>query len=348
MTGTDAHQAVAQLLGAWALQACSPLEDSVVRAHLHGCAACAAEARALRAAVEALDRECLPPPATTIAPLGVAANALRRPAPPAPPYAAPYAAQVAALDLMLSGLAADDWDRVAAYGEWSVHDLLIHLTATDGLIASALGLTVEPPVEPGDDPVSRTRAMLDVLRNRSTEDTRRSWRAQADAVCRTLLRHPSLAAGTVVLGLPLTVRDALVARAFETWIHIEDIAAAAARPSVTPLPEHVHLMADLAARMLPHVIARRAVTPAGRQVRLHLTGPGGGTWTVPAAPPATALRASTGPVELVPSAEVIVEIVEFCRLVGGRREPERIGAELRGDPVLARELLAAAPGLSGP
>ncbi|MBO3743447.1 maleylpyruvate isomerase family mycothiol-dependent enzyme [Actinoplanes flavus] len=344
MTGTDSHEIVAPLVAAWALDACPPDEDGLVREHLDRCDVCAAEARALRDTVADLGGTHRRPPAGLAARLRSAAPVRRRPAPAAPGYAQPYAAQVAALDLLLTGLDEDHWGRIAAYGEWSVHDLLAHLTATDSLIAAALGVAVDPPLAPGSDPESRTREVLAFARSRTAEQARHAWRAQAEALCGALLAGPA-PTGTIAVGWAMPVPDALVARAFETWIHSEDIGGVLARPTVTPLPEHLNPMADLAVRTLPLATATRVTAPEGRHVRLHLTGPGGGTWTVPVAPPAPG---STPPASLVPDAEVTADIVEFCRLVGDRRRPEQLSVSIAGDTRLGLEWLAAAPALAVP
>jgi uncharacterized protein (TIGR03083 family) len=331
---------VAQLIGAWAVSACSAAEEELVEAHLSACPGCAREARELREAAADLGGAYLRPPAGSLARLRAAARATRRPAAAAPGYAAPYAAQVAALDVLLSDLTGADWRRIAAYGELTVHDLLAHLAATDGLVAAGLGLPVRPPVEPGETLAARTAAVLRHERGRSAEQTRHSWRTQADAVCRALLRHPSPRAVTVPLGRPFPLPEALTARAFETWIHAEDIAAATGRPAVPPLPQHVHPMAAVAADLLPRVISRRIAPPHDRHVRLRLTGAGGGTWTVPLAP------AVTVPAAVRPAAVVALDVVEFCRLAADRRDPARVAVEVVGDVALARAFLAAVPALA--
>jgi hypothetical protein len=132
----------------------------------------------------------------------------------------------------------------------------------------------------------------------------------------------------------------MAARAFETWIHGEDIAAATGRPVVRPLPEHVHPMADFAARVLPRVISRRIPPPHDRYVRLHLTGAGGGMWTVPLDP------AATVPAAVRPDAVVALDVIEFCHLAGNRRAPGRIAVEIQGDTALAWEFLTAVPALA--
>jgi uncharacterized protein (TIGR03083 family) len=335
MTSTHSHEAIHPLIGAWALDACTPEEAELVQAHLSSCAVCAEEARTLRETAAELGGGHLRPPAGLGIRLRSAAHLRRRPAPRAPGYAKPYAAQVAALDLMLSGLPTGDWQRIAAYEQMSVHDLLAHLIATDGLIAAALGVAVRPPVEPGTDAATRTVAIVAREKERPVDETRRSWRDQAEQLCLALPRRPNGA--TVRLGFPMVVPDALLARAFETWIHTEDIAGATGSAATTPLPEHLHPMADLAARMLPKVTARRMPEADGRHVRLHLTGAGGGTWTVPVV---------SGHPAGEPDAEITADVVEFCRLVGGRRDPDAFPAELGGDTALARAWLAAAPSLA--
>lgn len=340
MTDTESHETVVQLIGAWALNACSLAEEELVKVHLNTCPACAREARELQEAAADLGGAYLRPSAGSLARLRTAAQSRRRPAIATPAYAAPYAAQVAALDLMLSDLAPEDWHRIAAYGELTVHDLIAHLAATDGLVAARLGLAVQPPAEPGETLAARTAAVLRFERGRPAEQTRRSWRAQADAVCRSLVGDPSPGTGTVVSGERLSLADALAARAFETWIHGEDIAAAIGLPTVPPLPEHVRPLADLAARALPHVISKRIAPPHGRCVRLHLTGAGGGAWTLPLDP----TRAV--PASVQPAAVVTLDVIEFCRLAGNRRDPGRIAVEIRGDTALALEFLAAVPAMA--
>ncbi|MDF2741493.1 MAG: hypothetical protein K0S88_2863, partial [Actinomycetia bacterium] len=63
-------------------------------------------------------------------------------------------------------------------------------------------------------------------------------------------------------------------------------------------------------------------------------GPGGGDWTIsPAGQPAPA-----GP----PAATVTMDAVEFCYLLGNRRDPGLVPHRVEGDPTLAATLLHAA------
>ena len=71
-----------------------------------------------------------------------------------------------------------------------------------------------------------------------------------------------------------------------------------------------------------------------RSVRLILTGPaGGGDWTLPLG---SAEPTST------PDATITVDAVEFCYLLGNRRDRGSLPHTVEGDPDLAATLLRAA------
>ncbi len=270
-------------------------------------------------------------------------------------------AQVAALDLLLSDLDGARWGR-----ERSIHDLLRHLATADAEVAAALA---------APNPASASsRGLNDQLRDGRIEDgqiedrrieddqdgddrdgepeaIRRVWWAHAERLCASLPGTP----GRSVNGTP--IQDALAARAFETWIHREDIATVIYRPTVTPLPEHLHPMADLAIRILPLVTAARVADPdEERWVRAELTGPGGGIWMVPllpggdgarqiAPPPATGTEPVAASVP-EPAVTVVLDVVDFGRLAAGRRDPNALSVTLSGDTRLGLDWLAAVPAVA--
>ena len=145
-------------------------------------------------------------------------------------------------------------------------------------------------------------------------------------------------------------------RAFECWIHAEDIAEAVAYPYEPPSGRHLHGMIDLAARMLPLSLAERRRTglaspppsgrhlvPAGapgRSLRLEIEGSGGGEWLIPLDSPA-ALGSADHEV-----AHVALDGVEFCRLAAGHVPPEEAAAGQDGDREAIRDVLFAAAALS--
>jgi uncharacterized protein (TIGR03083 family) len=384
MNAPGEHDRVGEILGAWALDACSPEENRLVAAHLAECEPCAAEARLLRAtatelatgspapgtqaplaspspAVEA-GRQPHPPPSLRAAVLA-AAFARRRPDIPA--AVAPYAAQVRALDRVLDALSPADW-QTKVIRDWSVHDMLAHLAALDGLLAAHLGLAEAvlplPPSTP--DPSTRDGATIDTIGDgagtdrpsgrlrRRTADvlawtrgqeparTRAAWRAQAAATIAVVA-----AAGADLLttrvdygGAKWRVDQVLLARAFETWIHTDDIRGALGMPAASPAPEHLDQLADAAMRVLERRMVAGRVGHPGRAARVELHGgASGGEWTVQLGP---------GQPTATPDVTLRLDMLEFCYLIGGRRDLAGIHYDVTGDHGLATDLLSVAAGFA--
>ena len=271
-----------------------------------------------------------------------AARRRRRGTADIPGHAQVYAAMTAALGALLGEVGPLEWTRTAAYDGWSVQDLVAHLTATDSLLAHQLGVPVQPPVRPEDDVASRTELLLAHERARAPAHTRTAWQEQAETLCRWLAEHPDAGPRPVTVGpMSMPVSDMMTVRAFETWIHTGDIAAALDRVMSAPPAEHLHRMADLGARLLPVAAACGQVEHRGRSLRLVLSGPGGGSWLVPLDP-----RPDARPIA-EPAVELVLDVVDFCLLLGDRRPPPTIQATLHGDVLLGRQVLDAAPSLAG-
>ncbi|MGH3243533.1 MAG: maleylpyruvate isomerase family mycothiol-dependent enzyme [Spirillospora sp.] len=261
-----------------------------------------------------------------------AALSRRPPARPAPEFARPYAAIVAMLDALLADLDDAEWAMVAAL-DWDARDLVVHLTATDGL----LGEAIAGQASSAEDVLDRTREA--VGRCPPPQDARRAWRERADALCDGLTeadgRHR-----VEVGGRRMRLSDHLAVRAFETWIHADDIARRTGRSLLPPPAEHLYPIAEIGVRSLPKALAVTGRDHPGRTLRIILDGPGGGRWTIPLGAAAAAGDD--------PSAQVRMDVVEFCFLAGGRRSLADIDAETGGDPDLARDVLEAASAFSGP
>ncbi|MFC5752964.1 maleylpyruvate isomerase family mycothiol-dependent enzyme [Actinomadura rugatobispora] len=260
---------------------------------------------------------------------GILGAAFRRrpPVGPLPGHIAPYAAQVSTLDVLLAELDGPDWSAVVIY-DWNVQDVVAHLMATDRLLADQL--SGERP--PESDVDARTAAAITSERAHSPEETRTAWRRHARDLC-TRLTGPGTP-DKVWIRQPLRLENAVVARAFETWVHATDIAAAVRRSLPVPLPDHLHAIADLGVRSLPAALAARGIETTGT-ARVLLEGPGGGDWLVPLGDdhPRTTLR---------------LDVLDFCMLAADRRTPAEVDAAIEGDPTLAHHLLAAAPAFAGP
>lgn len=360
------HGVLKSLLGAWALAACSAEETAAVEEHLTRCAPCADEALRLRDAVGLLhsDRELDLDPLLRSR---VLENCLgRRPARiPVPAWSAPYDAETARLDALLRDIGDAEWhapvrlqwfDGVkAANHRTTVAGVIGHLMSVDGLVASALGLDDPVGVDAPASPVARTERFWHSARFPPTRAVREPWRAQSHTLVRTVsfTGHGTAELSVSYGDFALPLRDSMLERAFECWVHADDIANAVAYPFDPPGAAHLHDMIDLGARLLPLSLAarRRAglAAPArelvtagspGRTLHLEVEGAGGGHWYIALDSPA----ALGDPDQTV--AQVALDSVEFCQLVAGHVPPEEAAAGQDGDREAIRDVLFAAASLS--
>ncbi|MFF5143160.1 maleylpyruvate isomerase N-terminal domain-containing protein [Streptomyces sp. NPDC013157] len=362
------HDVLKSMLGAWALAACSTAESLAVEAHLGDCGACADEARRLREAVGLLHQ----PESLDLDP-GLRTRVLeacldRRPARiPIPAWAAPYDAETARLDALLQDIGDAEWHtpvrlrwfdgEAAASRRTTVAGVIAHLLTVDGLVATALGLDDPLGESRAQGPAARTEAFWQASHFPPTRAVRVPWREQSHRLVQTV---SFTGGGAGRLGVSygdfeLPLHDAMLDRAFECWVHAEDIAEAVDYPYGPPAPRHLHRMIDLAARMLPAVLAERRraglaspgqtphLVPAGRpgrSLRLEIEGHGGGEWVIPLDSPG-----AVGSAEFE-VAHVALDDVEFCRLAAGHVPPEEAAAGQLGDRAAIRDVLFAAASLS--
>ncbi|GGV54377.1 hypothetical protein GCM10010277_53210 [Streptomyces longisporoflavus] len=374
------HQVLRSLLGAWALAACSVEEAIAVEEHLGHCGPCAEEALRLRDAVGLLHQEeslDLDPGLRN----RVIESCLGRRPPriPVPDWAVPYDAETARLDALLRDIGDSEWnapvrlrwfdDDSPVSRKTTVAGVIAHLLAVDGLVALALGLDdpLGSDAAPPADPSGRTESYWRASYFPPTRGVRGPWRAQTHELIRTVsfTAGGAYGAGSGRLTVPysapddegrrveLPLRDSMLERAFECWIHAEDIAEAVDYPYEPPSPRHLHHMIDLAARLLPGTLAERrrsglappphglvAAGASGRSLRLEIEGMGGGEWFIPLDSPGADASADRE------VAHVALDGVEFCRLAAGHVSPEEAAAGQDGDRRAIRDVLFAAASLS--
>ncbi len=363
------HHVLTSLLGAWALAACAPEEAAAVEEHLGECDACAEEALRLREAVTLLQRPetlDLDPALRT----RVLDGCLERRPPriPVPGWAAPYDAETARLDALLQDFGDAEWHAPvrlrwfegegAASRRTTVAGVIAHLLTVDGLVAVALGLAdpLTGIAAPAPAPAGRTEAYWRASHRPPTRLVRTPWREQSHDIVRTVSFTDGAGGMPVSYSdFELPLHDAMLDRAFECWVHAEDIAEAVDYPYAPPSARHLNRMIDLAARMLPGVLAaRRRAGPAapgdhphlvgagrpGRSLRLEIEGSGGGEWLIPLDSPGAVGSAEHE------VAHVALDGVEFCRLAAGRVPPAEAAAGQVGDREAIRDVLFAAASLS--
>jgi uncharacterized protein (TIGR03083 family) len=338
---SDGHAAVTELLGAWALDACSAEETAAIEDHLAGCSSCAAEAAHLGRVATGLATTVATPPPARLRDAVLAAAMAGRPA-AGEEASSGYATWVERFDTLLGSLTPEQW-RERVVHDLTVQDLVAHLIATDELLVAQLGPGMaETPVEPseldGALPARRSAASIGEHRGRPPERTRAAWRAQADRLLRDARSDtPGALDRQVRLADPRLprqpLRTALVQRLFETWIHVDDVRGLLGRPPAPPSERQVALIVAFGVRLLPAALRLAGADRPDRSARLVLVGPGGGDWTIaPAGEDAPARP---------PDATVTMDALEFCYLLGNRRDPDSVRHRVEGDPAVAATLLRA-------
>ncbi|MFD4111932.1 maleylpyruvate isomerase N-terminal domain-containing protein [Streptomyces niveus] len=360
------HSVLKSLLGAWALAACSPEETTHVEDHLTECAPCADEALKLRDAVGLLqaDRNLDLPPLLRSR---VLENCLDRRAAriPVPVWATPYDAETARLDALLRDIGDAEWHAPLQL-KWfekeerttrraTVAGVIGHLMTVDGLVASALGLDDPLGASAPQSPTDRTETFWRSAHSPPTRTIHEPWRDQSHTLIRTVsFAGRGVAELSVSYGeFALPLRDAMIDRAFECWIHGWDIANAVVYPYPAPSGPHLHAMINLATQLIPSTLAarRRAglASPAqqlvvpgspGRSLHLEVEGAGGGDWYIALDSPAAVGSAERS------VAQVALDDVEFCQLVAGHISPDEAAAGQDGDRDAIRDVLFAAASLS--
>jgi uncharacterized protein (TIGR03083 family) len=232
-----------------------------------------------------------------------------------------YRRAVGELDSIVDQLTGEQQMEVVAH-RWNVANVLEHLRIVDELAAATLhgDLRADATI----DIAARTE---DALRSpMSFERARETWHQQAgelldaSSTCDAQLVH--------YLGFDLDPECVIVDRAFETWLHTQDIRTALGLSLQAPDTQDLAALTNLGSHMLAKV-----VDGCGEgTVRMVLDG--AGSWIVPLA------KEDTG---LTPIATVTLDAVDFCLLIGERLTFDDLRFTVDGDESAAVAMLSRAP-----
>lgn len=256
------------------------------------------------------------------------------PVPPAISPAEAFARAADAFAAVLVGLDAEQWRRPALRG-LDVQGLVGHLTGVEEDVQRAV--RGDPSVACADH-VESTQPTAAAQAGRRPEETRGDWRAATDRTLQ-LVAAEDPGRGTALHGMRLPLGALLVVRAFELWVHENDIRAAAGLPPSVPDTAVLARMTELAVELLPYGMTLIAADTTRVDLHLVLTGTGGGTWDV-------ALGGGGNGSGDVPEVMIVADSVGFCRLVADRIEPARLDAAVRGSRAHATQVFRAAAALA--
>jgi uncharacterized protein (TIGR03083 family) len=229
---------------------------------------------------------------------------------------------------VLCALNEPDW-RLHVLRDLDVQGLAGHLIGVEDDVQRALS---GDPVQA--DHVTSTQPAADRQAGRPAAATRADWRRAADHTLE-MVRGADVDAAVTVWGIPLPLGAVLVARAFELWTHENDIRRVAGLRASVPDASTLRLMTELATGMLPFAALLTGL-PGPINLRLVLTGPGGGTFDV----------AIGGDAPEPASIAIVTDVVDFCRLAANRASPADLDLYVTGDRDRAPGVLAATSALA--
>jgi uncharacterized protein (TIGR03083 family) len=142
-------------------------------------------------------------------------------------------------------------------------------------------------------------------------------------------------------GRTTTVGGTLVARAFETWTHGDDVRRATGRPESPPPPATLFALCRAAVGLVPRMLLTRGIEAPEALVRFRLSGPGAQDWDL-ALPAGVPGPAGDEPADV----ELALDTVALCRAVSNRVPAGGLAHTWRGDAGLAGLIVEAVPALA--
>ncbi|HEY8215585.1 MAG TPA: maleylpyruvate isomerase family mycothiol-dependent enzyme [Acidimicrobiia bacterium] len=333
MSPASDKTAIEELLGAYALDAIDPDEIVEIEAALARDPELAREAaRLVRTAAWLGASEAIAAPATMRADVLARARARRSAATDA--AASTYLASTERLAQTFATLTPDEYDEITPNG-LDARELVVHLAAQESLLAQAVDRAVVTEIDDTDID-ARTSAFIERYRDATLDDVVRIWRSAVDEVAAWAVDPATQDVTVPWIGLDMPRDNFLVARAFENWIHRDDLRGVQGLDREPPAAAELHEMAELSMRTLPFALLVAERAHPGKVARIVLTGPGGGEWTC-------SMGGRRPPTGAVPDVTVTAGVVDWCLVAGERLQPGELPCDVEGDAALAGDLVAAAP-----
>ncbi len=252
---------------------------------------------------------------------------------------------IEAISELVSPLAEGEWNRPTECPGWSVRDVVSHVI---GLECEALGDPRPIHSLPRDlyhvtDEFSRYMEVpVDVRRCHTGPEMTAELEYTIIRRARQL-RNENRDPQTKVRGLmgsERTLEVSLRTRAFDVWVHEQDIRRALGKPGNLDSPGAT-LTRDFLLPQLPKVVAKTAAAPAGSTVAFDVHGPVEFMRTVRV--DADGTGTIDGSVSLGPTVTLAMDWETFVRLACGRVRPEGVAdrVKVEGEQELAEAVLGS-------
>ena len=250
------------------------------------------------------------------------------------------------------GLDDTEWSYATSCPGWTVGDIVAHVAGVDRDLAGDAPPTDEPDWEALPH-VNRPFSRFTELRVAAARGTARAdvVESLADVIERRTqqLQHGPTAVGTEVAGLggsAAPLDRVLRLRAFDTWVHEQDIRRAVGRPGHLATVG-ARITADNLRTALPLVVGKKAGAEPGESVHLVVTGPIAFTRALLVDPDGRARFVPSGPTTDTtgenPTTRLTLAWETYMLLGCGRVDVETVtdAVDVDGDADLADRVLAA-------
>ncbi|MGI5444345.1 maleylpyruvate isomerase family mycothiol-dependent enzyme [Streptomyces sp. CA-243310] len=263
------------------------------------------------------------------------------------PYADAWTHSIEAISELVLPLPEGEWNRATPCPGWSVRDVVSHVI---GIECEQLGDPRPIHTLPRDlrhvvDEFTRyMEVQVDVRRHHTAPEMTSELEYTVIRRARQL-RNEKRDPATMVrgpLGEQVTLEQALRLRAFDVWMHEQDLRAALGAPGNWDSPG-AYVARDMLLAGLPKVVAKDAGAPANSAVVLDVHGvlEFMRTVRVDAAGQGTLDKSPS----LGPAVTLTMDWETYVRLAGGRVRPRAVAdrVKVEGDPDLAEAILAHFP-----
>ncbi|MFD6290908.1 maleylpyruvate isomerase family mycothiol-dependent enzyme [Streptomyces sp. NPDC060205] len=258
-------------------------------------------------------------------------------------YADAWTHSIDAISDLVSPLVEGEWNRRTPCPGWSVRDIVSHVI---GLDCEALGDPRPIHTLPRDlyhvtnEHQRYMEMQVDVRRHHTAPEM--TSELEYTVIRRNRqLRNESRQPDALVrgpLGTEVTLEESMRNRAFDLWVHEQDLRITLGRPGNLDSPG-AYVTRDVLLSRLPKVVAKDAGAPANSAIVFDVHGPVEFLRTVRV--DADGVGSIDGSPSLGPAATLALDWETYVRLACGRVTPEAVADRLKteGDPDLTAAIL---------
>ncbi|MCX5082917.1 maleylpyruvate isomerase family mycothiol-dependent enzyme [Streptomyces sp. NPDC056121] len=258
-------------------------------------------------------------------------------------YADAWTHSIEAISELVTPLVEGEWNRATPCPGWSVRDIVSHVI---GLDCEMLGDPRPIHTLPRDlyhvqnEHQRYMEMQVDVRRHHTAPEMTSELEYTIIRRSRQL-RNESREPGAMVrgpLGTEETLEFAMRKRAFDVWVHEQDLRAAVGRPGNLDSPG-AYVTRDMLLAVLPKVVAKDASAPANSAVVFDVHGPVEFLRTVRV--DADGRGTIDGAPSLGPAATLSLDWETYVKLACGRVTPDAVSDRVKteGDLDLAQAIL---------